>query len=67
MLFIFIILVSVQREHDSLEKVVNLRNFNQTGESGDIPNIRLQQIEQLAITLHIFTESVKINTQIGQR
>jgi hypothetical protein len=53
-MFLFIIiLVSIQCEHDCLEKIVDFTQFDQACQSGNKRSLPLQQMKQLTVMLKI--------------
>ena len=53
MLFAAVILVSVDGEHDGLEQSINLRHRHETAQMRNVSRLRLQQKEQIAISLSL--------------
>lgn len=53
MLFTTLILVSVDGEHDGLKEGVDLGHGNEPGEVRDVPRFRLQQEQEVAISLRL--------------
>lgn len=53
MLFSAFILVSVEREHDSLEKGINFRKGDETAKSSDVSGFGLEKEEKVGVLLHL--------------
>lgn len=51
MLFILIILISIECKHDCLQKVVNFPNFDESGQLCDVVGLCLKNVKQFPVDL----------------